>query len=112
MRLPASPSSGEIEQLLMVFNDRRDVWWVHRIEERHGARAWLGHKNFTSEDHSVPRRNRSGKRDGRGVRKSFKTNARFPLTRPTSLEMCYLTALHLHCVCMQWNGPTATPKFL
>jgi len=63
--------------------------WVHRIEERHGARAWLGRKNFTSEDHSVPHRNRTGKRGTRVCAKAFKTNARFPLTRPTSLEMCY-----------------------
>jgi hypothetical protein len=26
--------------------------------------------------------------------KAFKTNARFPLTRPTSLEMCYRQTAH------------------
>src|ERR1700674_2924696 len=93
MRPPASPSCGEIEQFLMVCNDRRDVWWVHRIEEGNGARAWRWTQKITSEDHSVPHRNRSGKRDSRGVRRSIQTTAQFPLTRPTSLEMCYSISL-------------------
>src|SRR5712691_7740407 len=79
MRLPASLNGREIEQLLMVQNNRRDGWWVHRIEERHGARAWLGRKNFTSEDHSVPHRNRIGKRGTRGVRKSMQNERTIPL---------------------------------
>src|SRR5258708_35005283 len=93
MRLPASLNCREIEQLLMVWSEMIGEMFGGYTELRNAMWPEPGLDAKTSPAKTT--RSRTEIEPGNealGVcAKAFKTNARFPLTRPTSLEMCYST---------------------